>query len=557
VPLHGRSVRGWIVGAGHESIAEAKQIKSSLGFGPTREVVDLARWASWRWAGTWARFLATASPETIVRTLPSVPKLRPLSIPSTPLARIGDACAANSGPQLVRLGPATDPFDLVLGFLSGVHRSEDLRADPALAGSVIILVPGRGYASRLVARLSRRGIAAVDAGTDWAAARAGWPVVVGTRAGALAPVPALTGMMILDAEDERFYSESAPTWNVAELARHRCQGGTPLVLVSSCPGAVVLEGAASVQTDGLIESEGWPAISVVDLRQEDPRTGILSRVLVDLGRAALEASPDGVAIACIVNRKGRARLVACGRCDNVARCVTCDSACILDERLVCPRCGEQRPVICTACGATSMKLLRLGTAQLAADCQALFGVPTVEMTASSPSDVLDGARIVVGTEAVLHRVRSARLVAFLDLDHHLLAPRAGAELRALAMVGRAGRLVGGRGAMTSGRVLVQTRLAEHPVLIAAASGDPTGVIESDGEVRRLLGLAPYGAIARIRGPGARLYAGELAEDELEISELDVDDFVVKASGAVELADALARASRPKEAVRVAVDPESI
>src|ERR1700751_3163295 len=53
VPLHGRSVRGWVVGDG-EAAPEGVSVlplKSWLGWGPPAELVDLSAWASWRWAG--------------------------------------------------------------------------------------------------------------------------------------------------------------------------------------------------------------------------------------------------------------------------------------------------------------------------------------------------------------------------------------------------------------------------------------------------------------------------------------------------------------------------
>jgi primosomal protein N' (replication factor Y) (superfamily II helicase) len=545
VPLHGRSVKGWIVAEPEGEVSELKTIKSSLGFGPTTEILELARWASWRWNGPWARFVDAASPETIVRSLPTPPTLGEVNHDDTPLARLGRA-GGTSGAHLVQLGPVTDPFDLLLGFIS----------TRSTAGTIVILVPGLGYAGRLAARLNRRGVAAVNVQDAWPQARAGWPVVVGTRTAAFAPVPALGGMVVLDAEDERYFSEGAPTWNALDVARHRCSD-VPLVVVSSCPDARVSHGLEELRTPEVQVSNGWPRVHVVDQVKQDPREGILSRDLVELGRRALEEQPDGIAVACILNRKGRARLVICKSCDQVARCAACDAACSLEEDLGCPRCGSHRPIVCAHCGATAMKLLRRGTSQLVDECEALFGVPTVEVTAQSDRAALSAARVVVGTEAIVHRVRSARLVAFLDLDHHLLAPRAGAELRALTVIAMAGRLVGPRSSPQSGSVLVQTRLADHPVIASAVSGNPSAVIDADREVRAMLGLPPFGAVAELRGSGAEAYARALDGDGVEGSSLGDGEGLARAAQLDVLADRLASVARPKEGVRVRVDPESL
>ena len=111
---------------------------------------------------------------------------------------------------------------------------------------------------------------------------------------------------------------------------------------------------------------------------------------------------------------------------------------------------------------------------------------------------------MVGTEAALHRVTRAEVVAFLDIDQHLLAPRFGAGEETLALLARAARLVGTRG--SGGRVLVQTRMPDHEVLAAAVHADPALLADPERELRLSLGLPPFGALALLRGPGAAAFA---------------------------------------------------
>ncbi|MEI8051034.1 MAG: hypothetical protein WCI12_06335 [Actinomycetes bacterium] len=548
VPLNGRSVRGWIVPSeGTTSLSSVKDVTASLGFGPPETVVALCRWAAWRWAGTAARFLGTASPSTLVPRLPVAPRLRTDIEVRGHLGKLGSELAGSTVATVVRVGPANDPFDLILGVLS-------LGAKAQECGSVVVLVPGLAYARRLTARLARRGIAAVDLAEGWDAARAGWPVVVGTRTAAFAPVPKVEAMIVLDADDARFASEAAPTWRAVDVVVERSRReGAPALLVTSCPTpelSVIEEQRAEPEAEG---RAGWPRIIVVDRRDEDPRNGLLSSTLVDRSREALEAMPEGIAVACILNRTGRATLLACKRCQALARCDSCDAAVALDEVLRCPRCNEVRPILCTACGSTTLKRLRPGTAQLASELSSLLGLDVVEVTAKTDPEKLRGARAVMGTEAVLHRVRRAHLVAFLDLDHHLLAPRAGAELGTLAMIGRAGRLVGGRSEVDGGSVLLQTLLPDHSVITAALSGDPTEVIAGDLELRSTLGLPPFRAVALLKGKGAPEFARSMAEQGLDVRELDGDRSVVVALDHTSLAEGLVRAARPKDPVRISVD----
>ena len=127
---------------------------------------------------------------------------------------------------MVRQPPATDLIDLVLSVVD----------DPAVrarGGSTVVLVPSTGWADRLTARLVRRGYPATGA---WAEARAGWPVVVASRAGAWAPVPRLAAAVVLDAHDAAYREESAPTYSAVEVLLERAgREGVPCILVSPVP----------------------------------------------------------------------------------------------------------------------------------------------------------------------------------------------------------------------------------------------------------------------------------------------------------------------------------
>ena len=69
VALHGRRVGGWVVELAEEPETDRplQPVAKVRGWGPPAEVVDLARWAAWRWAGPTTTFLGTASPSTAVR----------------------------------------------------------------------------------------------------------------------------------------------------------------------------------------------------------------------------------------------------------------------------------------------------------------------------------------------------------------------------------------------------------------------------------------------------------------------------------------------------------
>lgn len=551
VRLHGRAVGGWVLDADvvpPEGLPLLSVVAVS-GFGPPPAVLALAEWAAWRWAGPVSSFLGTASPPRNVLALPDPPR-HPAG-PSAPGPGHGDAGAVPpavlatalarvDAPTVVRLPPAEDLLPLVTAVIG--------RAGPG----VLVLVPSSGWADRLGERLRRRGL---DVARDWAEAAAGWPVVVGSRTAAWAPLARLGAAVVLDAHDEAYRSERTPAFNAWELAVERAaRDGAPCLLISPCPTAVQLDRGTLWAPSRTVERAGWPALSLVDLRRSDPRMGLLTEELVRLVRGALGGTEP---VVCVLNRTGRARLLACAACGELARCERCGRPVAqVDERLVCGACGAERPPVCSMCGSNRLKVLRPGVARLRQELEALLGVPVGEVAGarrSGAAPVIPDAPVLIGTEAVLHRTRRAAAVAFLDFDQHLLAGRFGAAEEALALLSRAGRLVGGR-AVTRERsvVLVQTRLPEHEVLEAAVHGDPARLAGPELALRRQLGLPPASALALMSGPGAPEYTAGL--DGVDVADLGDGRWLVRAPDHRVLCDALAGVPRPAARLRVEVDP---
>ena len=71
IELNGRRVGGWVVAVGVEPPTglALRPLEKVRGWGPEPELVDLAGWAAWRWAGRRRTFLSTASAPTAVPVL--------------------------------------------------------------------------------------------------------------------------------------------------------------------------------------------------------------------------------------------------------------------------------------------------------------------------------------------------------------------------------------------------------------------------------------------------------------------------------------------------------
>ena len=113
----------------------------------------------------------------------------------------------------------------------------------------------------------------------------------------------------------------------------RCRAGVPAVLVSPCPSLEALVWGPLVTVSRNAERQGWPALEVVDMRQaDDPiRTGLYSEALVRVLRSSER-------VVCALNRTGRARLLGCVVCGELATCERCGAAVIQPTAdFECPR----------------------------------------------------------------------------------------------------------------------------------------------------------------------------------------------------------------------------
>ena len=541
ITLGGRRLRGWVteVGVDPPPGVELQPLAQLTGMGPPADVISLAGWAAWRWAGRRVSLLRAASPPRVV--------VRPL------LAR--PPAPADPGPQ-----PCDDLFDDpdAVTVLRCPPAGDYLAVTRAAArrGDALIVVPGLADARLIAADLRRQGTRVALGFDDWALAAAG-ATVVGTRTAAWLPMPRLAAVLVLDEHSESLQSEQAPTWHARDVALERARrAGVPAVLASPVPTLEALAAGTPTTPGRVAERDGWPAVDVLDRRLDDPvRGGLFAEGL----RNRLAAADGRVAV--VLNRKGRGRLLACKACGELVR--TSDGRApmrLLDDELVAADNSERRPVVCALCGSTVLRNLRMGVTRVREDLAALTGEPVGELTADS--DRVGAERIVVGTEAVLWRLESVAAAVFLDFDQELLAPRQRASEQALALLARAAGLLGGR--RGGARLVVQTRQPDHPVVQAAVRADPSIASAVDRERRREMGLPPYGAQAKISGPGAEPFVAALRQTAgplgagpgaaVSVRGPRDGQFLLRAASHEPLLDLLSRTPRPAERLRIEVDP---
>jgi primosomal protein N' (replication factor Y) (superfamily II helicase) len=537
VPLHGRRVAGWVVAVDPpEAVAteRLRPIAAVSSLGPTVELIELARWASVRWAaGRLRPFLVTASPPTNVAGLPPTRRTRLVPAPVHDVA----ARLLAAGGGMLRLAPAEDVAPVLLA--------------AAARGPTLVVVPSIDRARLEAIRLRRAGLSVATVPHEWAAAAAGVDVVIGARAAAWGPCPDLAAIVVVDEHDEALQEERSPTWHARDVLVERARrAGVPALLVSPCPTVSGLAAAGERLERPAVDEEraGWPIVELVDRSRDEPwKTSLVTSQLITHLRSDRT-------VVCVHNTPGRGRILACRACRTLARCAVCDAAVGLgdDGALACRRCGTVRPAVCLQCGASAFANLKPGVTRLREELEAAAGRAVVAVTGRD-DDPPPEAGVYVGTEAVLHRVPHADVVAFLDIDAELLAPRYRAAEQAMALLVRGARLTGGR--HHGGRLLVQTFLPRHEVVQAALLADPGRLVEPERARRRLLGLPPYAALAAISGPGSDEVAASLGTvDGIDVGGVD-GHWTARAATWEQLGRAIIATPRPKAArVRVEVDP---
>ncbi|MET1002416.1 MAG: hypothetical protein ABWZ15_11445 [Acidimicrobiia bacterium] len=531
VPLHGRRVRGWVIADGVtpevDTDTKLLPLLAVASQGPPDDVVALSEWIGWRWAGPRVAVLRSASPANTVLSVDwPAPRSRVVAPP----------------PRVIRVPPLHDRRELVESLLAPDGSSIVCVADGQRAGALARWLVGRGHGVALL----HSDLAAAPRTDAWRRAAAGGCVVVGGRIAALAPVPDLASAVVVDDADEALQEERVPTWHARDVLHERAaRAGAAWSVVSPAPTieAESIVDFASEAPPADVEASGWPRVVVVDRREEPPGARLLTE---PLARALRDT--DELAL-CVLNRRGRFRLLACDACHDLLRWE--------------PK--AERPAICPACGAARLRVLRAGVTRVGEELAALLPGKRVVDVDAETGDISADADVVVGTEAVLHRIdirrRRPALIAYLDLDQELLAPRYRAATQALWLVVRGAQALAGRPRAET-RLLLQTRAPDHEVVRAVEAGRPELVIEAETGRRRALEYPPFGALAELTGDDDALRAAAAVLRDAGVRVLGPSDghALAQAGEPDDLARALAEALPPARThgrLRAAVDPPRV
>ncbi len=440
-----------------------------------------------------------------------------------------------TGPQqkaVAEIGATHDQFATTLLFgVTGSGKTEVylslIRRLLAKGQQAMVLVPEIGLTPQLIQRFRERlpgQLAVLHSGLSdgqrlesWRMARSGEAsIVLGTRSAVFTPM-SRPGLIIVDEEhDSSFKQQDGFRYSARDLAVVRARlHGIPIVLGSATPS---LESFHNVETGRyhvceLPERPGnvaQPSMRIVDLGAHRSDHGLATPSLM-----AMHAHLDrGGQVLLFLNRRGFAPALFCTECGWIAGCGRCDARMTVhasDSQLRCHHCN-QRCAIPDHCPQCQEQLIRIGqgTQRVEEFLRKQFpgvGVTRIDRDSTrrkgSLPDKLDEvrsgrSRILVGTQMLAkgHDFPDISLVIIMDADQGLFGTdfRSSEKLAQIVtqVAGRAGR------AQRPGEVLIQTRFAEHPLLIDLIRDGYAACANDALAERREAGWPPYSHLALLR-----------------------------------------------------------
>jgi primosomal protein N' (replication factor Y) len=440
---------------------------------------------------------------------------------------------------LTTLAEHRDGFSVsLLDGVTGSGKTEiylRLVAEVLAAGrSVLVLVPEISLTPQLLQRFRDRlgdtvrimhsGRSDREREQAWHRFRMGLSqVLLGTRSLVFTPVERL-GLVVVDEEhDPSFKQTEGFRYSARDLAIVRAQrADCPVVLGSATPSLETLRNARAgryghLRLDRRAGAALSPRVDLLDIRDQPLQAG-MSQPLLDRVAAVLA---QGQQVILFLNRRGYAPVLSCFSCGWLSDCPRCDARQTLHRSsglLWCHHCAAQRPAprACPECGAEDLHPLGQGTEQLEdylAQRFADYPLIRVDRDATARKGSLEqllarlhaaDAALLVGTQMLAkgHHFPRVTLVGVLDADGGLYsADFRATERMAQLLVQVAGRA--GRGD-EPGRVLIQTRYPDHPLLQTLVRHGYRAFAEQALLEREAASLPPFSHQALLRADANRV-----------------------------------------------------
>lgn len=392
----------------------------------------------------------------------------------------------------------------------------------------LVLIPEINLGPQTLARFEQRFNARIallhsavndrDRLDAWLAARDGEAdIIIGTRSALFTPMKN-PGLIIIDEEHDGSYKQQEGLrYHARDLALVRArQEDIPIVLGSATPSLESLHNAytgryALLRLNQRAGGAQQPRFLRLDVKSRPLDSGISDPMQQAIGQTLAA----GQQVLVFLNRRGFAPTLLCHDCGWLSECNRCDARMTVHQRygeLRCHHCGhvERVPRNCPTCGKVDLRPVGAGTERAEERLAILFPdypVLRVDRDSTSRKDAMNQLFatiqkghpcILVGTQMLAkgHHFPRVTLVSILDADGGLFSGDFRASERMAQLIvqvaGRAGR------AEEPGKVIIQTHLAEHPLLIQLTEQGYFAFAEQALSERRAAGLPPFSHLALLR-----------------------------------------------------------
>ncbi len=392
----------------------------------------------------------------------------------------------------------------------------------------LVLIPEINLGPQTLARFEQRFNARIallhsavndrDRLDAWLAARDGEAdIIIGTRSALFTPMKN-PGLIIIDEEHDGSYKQQEGLrYHARDLALVRAhQEDIPIVLGSATPSLESLHNAhtgryALLRLNQRAGGAQQPRFLRLDVKSRPLDSGISGPMQQAIGQTLAA----GQQVLVFLNRRGFAPTLLCHDCGWLSECPRCDARMTVHQRsgeLRCHHCGhvERVPRNCPACGKVDLRPVGAGTERAEERLAILFPdypVLRVDRDSTSRKDAMNQLFatiqkgqpcILVGTQMLAkgHHFPRVTLVSILDADGGLFSGDFRASERMAQLIvqvaGRAGR------AEEPGKVIIQTHLADHPLLIQLTEQGYFAFAEQALSERRAAGLPPFSHLALLR-----------------------------------------------------------
>ena len=342
-----------------------------------------------------------------------------------------------------------------------------------------------------------------------------YEVILGARSAVFLPFQRL-GLVIIDEEHETSFKQQDPS--------PRYHARSAAIVLARMYGAKTLLGTATPSVEsyynacqgkyGLVTLTSrykdiqLPEIRVVDtkdLQRRKMMTGPFSPPLI---AAVNEALKSGQQVILFQNRRGFAPMIECRTCGWVPKCTNCDVSLTMHKSmnlLTCHYCGYtyRIPTVCPACGGTDLRGRGFGTEKVEEYVGQLFPEARVARmdldttrTRNAYGRIIDDfssgrTNLLIGTQMVSKGLDFDRVsvVGILNADAMLNYPDFRAYEHAFMMMAQVSGRAGRKG--QRGKVFLQTKNKELPIIRQVVENDYQGFYEALLEERRLFSYPPF------------------------------------------------------------------